>query len=119
MSRMSQTLNQLFGMAWLGSWARSIRASSKGGGGQWTPLTRHEIKSNDMIALANYTVIEHNKEKKMNLGHKYNLSETTTDYDNCTTPIWSCDGVLGSYNAVVWVQDWKNLTKLVSFKKIK
>ncbi|GER25299.1 DNA-directed RNA polymerase subunit alpha [Striga asiatica] len=86
-------------------------ASSKGGGGdQWVRLRPDEIKSKNMIALANYTVTEHNREKKR---------ESATDYDKCTTPIGSSDGVLGSYIAVVWVPNGKNLTTLVSLKKTK
>ncbi|GER55516.1 cysteine proteinase inhibitor [Striga asiatica] len=102
-------------------------------GDGWMALTPDEIKSKDMNALANYTVIEHNKEKKRNLvfeklcngykhvnvsGQMYNLFETATDYDKCTTPMGSCDGDRRSYKAVVWVQDLKNRTTLLSFKKI-
>ncbi|CAA0817985.1 Cysteine proteinase inhibitor 5 [Striga hermonthica] len=112
----------------------NITSSKEGGGGQWIPLTRCEIESKDMVALANYTVSEHNKEKKKDLVfeklysgykqvasglNKYNLSETATDYDHCTTPIGSCEGTHGNYTAVVWVHALKNFTQLVSFKKIK
>ncbi|KAK1269825.1 hypothetical protein QJS04_geneDACA005236 [Acorus gramineus] len=89
--------------------------------GGWKPINAAE-NDKEVEEIGSFAVEEHNKEANAGLSFVRVVGGRTqvvsgTNYD-LTISAKDVAGVLGTYEALVWVKPWENFKKLTSFKKV-